>query len=93
VGSKKPKLTEDDLLFLDTLQDCSFGQLSETNLKTKLQEHGMTESTYNVVRRKLLFARFIGCVYGNLTLEKTDYQPLEGEDDKETTKQASHHSQ
>jgi hypothetical protein len=32
----------------------------------------MNESTYNVVKRKLLFARFIGSIYGNLTLEKRD---------------------
>jgi len=82
---KKPELTEDDLLFLDTLHGCSYDQVSEPNLKAKLQEHGMGESTYNLVRRKLLFARFIGAVYGNLTLEKKDYRPLEAEGDEETT--------
>jgi len=82
VGSKKPELTEDDLLFLDTLNGCGFGHVSEANLKSRLQEHGMAESTYNAVRRKLLFARFIGSVYGNLTLEKKDYKPLEPEGDE-----------
>jgi hypothetical protein len=84
VGSKKPELTEDDLLFLDTLNGCGFGHVSEANLKSRLQEHGMAESTYNTVKHKLLFARFIGSVYGNLTLEKKDYKPLETEIDKET---------
>ena len=70
-------LSEDDLLFLDTLQGCGFDQASEGKLKGKLQEHGMAESTYNAVRRKLLFARFIGAIYGNLTLEKKDYRTHE----------------
>jgi hypothetical protein len=84
VGAKKLQLTEDDLLFLDTLQGCGFGHVSEGKLREKLQDHGMAESTYNVVRRKLLFARFIGSVYGNLTLEKPDYKPLETEADEQT---------
>jgi hypothetical protein len=84
VAGKKLELTEDDLLFLDTLHGCNFDQVSEANLKIKLQEHGMAESTYNTVRRKLLFARFIGSIYGNLTLEKKDYKPLESETDEET---------
>jgi hypothetical protein len=84
VAGKKLELTEDELLFLDTLHGCNFDQVSEANLKIKLQEHGMAESTYNTVRRKLLFARFIGSIYGNLTLEKKDYKPLESETDEET---------
>jgi len=84
VAGKKLELTEDDLLFLDTLHGCNFDQVSEANLKIKLQEHGMAESTYNTVKRKLLFARFIGSIYGNLTLEKKDYKPLESETDEET---------
>jgi hypothetical protein len=75
--AKKLELSEDDLLFLDTLHGCGFDHVSEAKLKEKLQEHGMAESTYNVVRRKLLFARYIGSVYGNLTLEKKDYKPFE----------------
>ena len=84
MAGKKLELTEDDLLFLDTLHKCNFDQVSEANLKTKLQEHGMAESTYNTVKRKLLFARFIGSIYGNLTLEKKDYKPLESETNEET---------
>lgn len=84
MAGKKLELTKDDLLFLDTLHGCSFDHVSEANLKVRLQEHGMAESTYNAVRRKLLFARFIGSVYGNLTLEKKDYRPLEAESDEET---------
>jgi hypothetical protein len=84
MAGKKLELTEDDLLFLDTLHGCGFDHFSEGNLKIKLQEHGMGESTYNAVRRKLLFARFIGSVYGNLTLEKKDYRPVEVEVDEET---------
>jgi hypothetical protein len=68
-GSKL-ELTDDDLLFLETLQGFGFDHVSEKALREKLQDHGMTESTYNAVRRKLLFARFIGSVYGNITLEK-----------------------
>jgi len=85
VGSKKPELTDDDLLFLDILVGCGFGHVSEARLREKLQEHGMSDSTYNFVRRKLLFARFIGSVYGNLTIEKKDYRPLQAEGDEETT--------
>lgn len=81
---KKLELNEDDLLFMDTLQGCEFGHVSEAKLKGELQEHGMAESTYNAVRRKLLFARFIGSVYGNLTLENKNYRPLEAEGDEET---------
>ncbi len=73
--AKKLELTGDDLLFLDTLHSSGFDQCSEKALKEKMLEHGMSESTYNNVRRKLLFARFIGAVYGNLTLEKKDYRP------------------
>ncbi len=81
--AKKLVLTEDDLLFLDTLHGCGFDHVSEGKLKGKLQEHGMAESTYNAVRRKLLFARFIGAIYGNLTLEKKDYRPHEEKVDEE----------
>jgi len=84
MGAKKLQLTEDELLFLDTLQGCGFGHVSEGKLREKLQDHGMAESTYNTVRRKLLFARFIGSVYGNLTLEKPDYKRLEAEADEQT---------
>jgi hypothetical protein len=83
VAKKKLILNEDDLLFLDTLKGCGFDQASEGKLKGKLQEHGMAESTYNAVRHKLLFARFIGAIYGNLTLEKKDYRPQEAKDDEE----------
>jgi hypothetical protein len=84
VGSKKPELTEDDTLFLDTLVGCGFGHVSEAKLRERLQEHGMSESTFNFVRRKLLFARFIGSVYGNLTIEKKDYRPLNSKANEET---------
>jgi hypothetical protein len=84
VGGKKLKLTEDDLLFLDALQGYGFGHVSEGKLRDKLQDHGMAESTFNAVRRKLLFARFIGCVYGNLTLENKNYRPLEADGDEKT---------
>jgi hypothetical protein len=77
---KKPELNEDDVLFLDTLHGCGFDHVSEAKLKALLQEHGMAESTYNAVRRKLLFARFIGSIYGNLTLEKKDYKLVEPEE-------------
>lgn len=90
---KKPELTEDDLLFLDTLHGCGFGHVSEANLKARLQERGMGESTYNAVRRKLIFARFIGAVYGNLTLEKKDYRPLEPEGDEEAGEDAGDEGQ
>lgn len=78
---KKLELNEDDVLFLDTLHGCGFDHVSEAKLKVLLQEHGMAESTYNAVRRKLLFARFIGSIYGNLTLEKKDYKPVEPEEE------------
>lgn len=81
--AKKLVLTEDDLLFLDTLQGCGFDHVSEAKLRERLQEHGMAESTYNAVRRKLLFARFIGAIYGNLTLERKDYRPREEKVDEE----------
>ncbi len=84
MGGKKPELTDDDLLFLDTLVGCGFDHVSEAKLRERLKEHGMGESTYNLVRRKLLFARFIGSVYGNLTLEKKDYRPLNAEGNEET---------
>ncbi|MCX6649561.1 MAG: hypothetical protein NTV61_09295 [Candidatus Bathyarchaeota archaeon] len=89
MAKKKLILNEDDLLFLDTLHGCGFEQASEGKLREKLQEHGMAESTYNAVRRKLLFARFIGAVYGNLTLEKKDYRPQEAKGDEETAEQGA----
>jgi hypothetical protein len=83
MGSRKLELTKDDLLFLDTLVDCHFDHVSEIKLKGKLKELGMGESLYNTTRRKLLFNRFIGSVYGNLTLEKKDFRPLKAEGDKD----------
>ena len=87
MAKKKLILNEDDLLLLDILHGCGFEQASEGKLKKKLQDHGMAESTYNAVRRKLLFARFIGAVYGNLTLEKKDYRPQEAKGDEEPAEQ------
>ena len=80
--TKKPELTEDELLFLDTLQSCGFSYTSESNLKAKLKKHGMSESTYQTVKRKLLFARYIGSIYGNLTLEKKKYKPIDAKSTK-----------
>lgn len=88
VSAKKLMLTEDDLLFLDTLHGCGFGHVSEGKLRETLQDHGMAESTYNAVRRKLLFARFIGAIYGNLTLERQDYRPHESEVEEESNEQS-----
>ena len=82
------ELDGDDLTFLDTLSDLS-GQVSEKRLKTELMECGMSEATYNAVRRRLLFARYIGFVYGNVTLEKSDYEPLEHKSDVEPAEEPS----
>lgn len=84
--NRKLELTKDDLLFLDTLVDYRFDHVSEAKLKGKLQELGMGESLYNVTRRKLLFSRFIGSVYGNLTIENKNFRPLEAEGDEEPGK-------
>ncbi len=84
--NRKLELTKDDLLFLDTLVDYRFDHVSEAKLKGKLQELGMGESLYNATRRKLLFSRFIGSVYGNLTLENKNFRSLEAEGDEEPGK-------
>jgi len=73
------KLTKEELLFLDTLCDCGHGHVSEANLKNRLIDHGFTEERYKAVKMKLLFSRYIGSVYGNITLEKKDYRGITAE--------------
>jgi hypothetical protein len=70
------KLDKEELLFLDTLFDCGRGHVSEANLKQRLMVHGFNEERYSAVKRRLLFARYIGSIYGNITLEKRDYRAV-----------------
>lgn len=71
-----PKLERDDLLFLDALRGSGRGSCSEAGLKERLREEGFSDEKYASVKRKLLFARYIGSVYGNITLEKRDYREV-----------------
>lgn len=73
------KLTTDELLFLDTLFDCGHDHVSDAQLKTRLLSMGFSEETYGKVKMKLLFARYVGSVYGNVTLEKKNYRELTAE--------------
>ena len=70
------KLTSDELLFLDTLSECGHSHVSDTHLKTSLAALGINEEKYMRIKMKLLFARYIGSIYGNVTLEKKNYREL-----------------
>ena len=78
---KPLKLSEDDLLFLVTLMSFSYGHVSEIKLRNKLLGLGMNEAIYNSTKRRLLYGRLIGSVYGNVTLEKKDYKEIETSQD------------
>jgi hypothetical protein len=67
-------LTEEDILFLDTLSGFGYGHATEKNVKAKLLELGFDEARFAAVKRRLIFGGYIGSVYGNLTLEKKDYR-------------------
>jgi hypothetical protein len=71
---KPLKLNEEDFLFLDTLTSFGYGHVSEAKLKNRLLELGVNETIYNAIKKRLLFGRVIGSVYGNITLERKDYR-------------------
>ena len=73
------KLTTDELLFLDTLYDCGHNHVSDAQLMARLLSMGFSEEKYGKVKIKLLFARYVGSVYGNVTLEKKNYRELTAE--------------
>jgi|APIni6443716594_1056825.scaffolds.fasta_scaffold1913245_1 hypothetical protein len=73
------KLNTDDLLFLDTLCDCGHSHVSDAQLKERLLSIGFSEEKYGKVKMKLLFARYVGSVYGNVTLENKNYRELTAE--------------
>jgi hypothetical protein len=67
-------LTEEEILFLDTLCGFGYDHATEKNIKAKLLELGFDDAKFAVVKRRLLFSGYIGSIYGNLTLEKKDYR-------------------
>jgi hypothetical protein len=73
------KLNTDDILFLDTLYNCGHNHVSDAQLKALLLSIGFSEEKYSKVKMKLLFARYVGSVYGNVTLENKNYRELTAE--------------
>jgi len=67
-------LTEEEILFLDTLSGFGHGHATEKNVRPKLLELGFDDARFTAVKRRLLFGGYIGSVYGNLTLERKDYR-------------------
>jgi len=43
-------------------------------LKIKLFKYGIDEEQFVTIKRRLLFNGYIGSVYGNITLEKKNYE-------------------
>jgi len=73
-GTDRMTLTEEEILFLDTLCGFGYGHATERNVKAKLLELGFDDARFAAVKRRLLFSGYIGSIYGNLTLEKKDYR-------------------
>lgn len=68
------KLSDRELLFLNTLLKMQHGHCSQGFLQLKLQEQGVEREEFKQLKKKLLYAGYIGLVYGNITLEKKDYK-------------------
>lgn len=67
------KLSDRELLFLETLLEMQHGHCSQGFLQSKLKEKGIENEEFKQLKKKLLYAGYIGIVYGNITLEKKDY--------------------
>jgi hypothetical protein len=72
-------LTKEEIAFLDALCGTGRGHVSERHLKELLAAEGFTDESFASVKRRLLFAGYVGSIYGNLTLEKRDYRGVAAE--------------
>ena len=68
------KLSDRELLFLNTLLKMQHGHCSQEFLQLKLQEKGIESEEFKQLKKKLLYDGYIGIVYGNITLERKDYK-------------------
>jgi hypothetical protein len=50
------------------------GHCSQGFLQLKLEEQGIEREEFKQLKKKLLYAGYIGLVYGNITLEKKDFK-------------------
>ena len=67
-------LSEEEILFLKTLDNFEGDHASDESLKIKLFKYGIDEEQFVTIKRRLLFNGYIGSVYGNITLEKKNYE-------------------
>ena len=50
------------------------GHCSQDFLMTQLEEHGIEAEEFKIIKKKLLYAGYIGVVYGNITIENKDWE-------------------
>jgi hypothetical protein len=67
-------LSKEEILFLKTLDNFEGDHTSNESLKIILLEHGIDEEQFDAIKRRLLFNGYIGSVYGNVTLQKKNYE-------------------
>ena len=63
-------LSDEEILFLKTLDSFEGGHVADESLRKKLKAMGIEEELFNSIKRNLIFKGYIGSVYGNITLEK-----------------------
>ena len=68
------ELSPNDELFLRRLCSLEHGHCSQDFLKTLLEEEGIEADEFKIIKKKLLYAGYIGVVYGNITVENKDWE-------------------
>ena len=67
------ELSPKDVVFLRCLSSLQHGHCSQDYLKTLLENQGIEVDEFKIIKKKLLYAGYIGVVYGNITLEHKDW--------------------
>lgn len=68
------ELSNEEIIFLKTLDNFEGDHTSNESLRKKLIEHGINEEQFVNIKRRLLFNGYVGSVYGNITLQKKNYR-------------------
>lgn len=68
------ELSPNEEIFLRRLCSLEHGHCSQDFLMTQLEEQGIEADEFKIIKKKLLYAGYIGVVYGNITIENKDWE-------------------
>jgi hypothetical protein len=68
------EFSPNEVLFLRRLCSMEHGHCSQDFLRSQLEEQGIEADEFKTIKKKLLYAGYIGVVYGNITIENKDWE-------------------